>query len=296
MKMLNAHRTHEDAAHAALARLFSAGIVRELAKKGCSARFFALVQQTGVLRDCKVRTVGDVFNYSFARLRQTGLRNEYIYQSAIVQNVLLGKHSLNTASMLREFRVGKSRADVVILNDTSTVYEIKSERDTLQRLEKQLVDYSKIFARSYVVASERHVEAILKLIPQNVGVMCLKRWNSIKTVRGAVDRPDALNPVSILCALRRAEAINILRRMGVSVPAVPNTQMYAALLEQYSGLEPKQVHAAMVQELRKSRTQHRFKKAVDVLPICLQAAALMYSLEGEQLGRLAQALQTPIET
>lgn len=47
--------------------------------------------------------------------------------NVIANKILLGKHSLNTSHMLSEFRVGYNKADVVIINGTSSVYEIKSE-------------------------------------------------------------------------------------------------------------------------------------------------------------------------
>lgn len=292
MNLATSHKNHKTAA---LARLFSAGVIRELAEQGQSAKFAALIQQAEVIRDCKIQSVGDVFDYSFEQLRRSGLRNEYVYQSAIVQNVLLGKHSLNTASMVREFRVGKSRADLVILNGTSTVYEIKSERDTLQRLEKQVKDYSKVFARSYVIASQDHVEAVLKLIPRHVGVMCLKRWNRIGTVREAIDRPSEVDPTCILGSLRKAEAIRILKHMDVAVPDVPNMQMFRALAETFAELDPKGVHNAMVQVLKQSRTQHSLQQLVNNLPLSLHAAALLYNLRLSSGARLAKAIQTPIE-
>ncbi len=61
-------------------------------------------------------TVGEAFNEAFALLRQTGLRNEYVYRSALTHNLLLGKHSLRTACMLNEFRIGSCKADLIILN------------------------------------------------------------------------------------------------------------------------------------------------------------------------------------
>lgn len=292
MNAVNSTRNHRDAA---FARLFSAGIVKELAETGRSSRFVALLEQAQIGQGSNIHTVGDAFDYCFEQLRRSGLRSEYVYQSALVKNVLLGKHSLKTASMLREFRVGSSRADIVILNGTSTVYEIKSERDNIRRLEKQIEDYRKIFARSYVIASERHLDGILALVPSDVGVMCLSRWNRIKTVRKAEDRPSEVDPISILESLRRTEAVSILKHIGADVPAVPNTQMYGALSEQFAALVPEQVHRAMVQVLKKSRTQSSLQQIVDNLPLALHAAALMYNLKISGGARLARAVQTPIE-
>lgn len=69
-------------------------------------------------------TVGDALDSAFDVLKTAGLRDEYVYRAAITHKILLGTHSLNTACMLNEFRVGVCKADVAILNGTATVYEI----------------------------------------------------------------------------------------------------------------------------------------------------------------------------
>lgn len=116
----------------ALTRLFSSAVFQEMAKKGRSALFKRLLDQTDVVERCHSdATVGDAFNSAFKVLQTAGLRDEYIYRAAVTKKILMGKHSLRTASMLNEFRAGSCKADLVILNGTATVYEIKSERDSL---------------------------------------------------------------------------------------------------------------------------------------------------------------------
>ena len=61
---------------------------------------------------------------------------EYVYKNTIVNKILLGRHSLNTSTLISELNVGKSKADIVIFNGTSTVYEIKTELDSLNVLIK----------------------------------------------------------------------------------------------------------------------------------------------------------------
>lgn len=132
----------------AMSRMFSSAVFQELAKHaGRSSLFRRLLAQVLVplCSECR-STVGDAFNSAFAILKEVGLRDEYIYRSAITKKILLGKHSLRTASMLNEFRVGNSKADLVILNGTATVYEIKSERDSLARLVNQIKDYKRVFS------------------------------------------------------------------------------------------------------------------------------------------------------
>jgi hypothetical protein len=60
---------------------------------------------------------------------------------------------------------------LAILNGTATVYEVKSERDSLTRLEKQLAAYVQVFACVYVIAADDHVDEVVSLTPKDVGVM-----------------------------------------------------------------------------------------------------------------------------
>src|SRR5438128_1527304 len=121
---------------AAISRLFSSTVIRELARKGKSPLFARLASQLHLLHSLPAsERVYNVFEAAFAVLGREGYRDEYIYKAALTQRILLGKHSLQTASMLNEFRVGECKADIAILNGTATVYEVKSERDSLARLE-----------------------------------------------------------------------------------------------------------------------------------------------------------------
>jgi hypothetical protein len=95
----------------AITRLFSSAVFRELAKKGRSPTFARLIAETRIAEICTAgATVGEAFDAAFAMLRRVGHRNEYVYRAALTSNVLLGTHSLKTASMLSEFRVGACKA------------------------------------------------------------------------------------------------------------------------------------------------------------------------------------------
>jgi hypothetical protein len=240
------------------------------------------------------KSVGDVFDLAFARLRTTDLRGEYVYRAALVRNVLMGTHSLATASMLTEFRAGQSKADLVILNGTATVYEIKSERDTLARLEKQVSDYQRVFAKVFVIAGVDHIEEVAELMPPEVGLMCLKRWNRISTIRDAIDCPQQIKPLSVLESIRSSEAQAILTLMGGFVPDVPNTQLRLVLGEAFENLDPTLLHYAMVRVLKKTRNLSPLANLVGSLPTSLQAAALMYKVRRIDVERLVRAVETPV--
>lgn len=280
---------------AALSRLFSPGVVREMAKCGRSplfARLFPLVAEG--ISSRAGDTVGHAFDAAFAVLRRSGGRSEYVYRAALTQNILLGCHSLNTASMLTEFRVGTSKADVAILNGTSTVYEIKSERDSLVRLANQISNYRKVFAKIFVIAGEAHVDEVLSSTPEEVGVLSLARWDRIKTVREAVDNSDSVCPKAIFDSLRLSEARAILRELGVSIPNLPNTKIHGAMRQCFSELEPAEAHRCMVKTLKKTRSLAPLNALIDQLPPSLQPAALSAQVKRGDHERLVDAVNTSL--
>ena len=65
-----------------------------------------------------------------------GYRNEYYYKNTLLNKLLLGIHSVNTTTALTEIPIAKSKADFVLINGKAVVYEIKTELDNFDRLEK----------------------------------------------------------------------------------------------------------------------------------------------------------------
>lgn len=279
----------------AMTRIFSSAVFREMASKGRSPLFARLFELTGIADRCVGdTTVGGAFDATFDILKAAGRRDEYIYRSALTHNILLGKHSLNTACMLTEFRAGACKADVAILNGTATVYEIKSERDSLSRLANQIENYKKVFAKVYVIASEGHVRGVIDTVPEDVGVMMLGSRYRITTVREAEDRPDRICPATVFEGLRSAEAVAILKRLKVAVPSVPNTQRHAAMRAVFAQLDPSAVHDAMVTTLKGTRDLAPLGDLVDHLPRSLHAAALSIQVRRADHSRIVEAVSTPL--
>jgi hypothetical protein len=279
-----------------MTRLFSSAVFREMAKKGRSPLFARLVALADITNRCADdATVGEAFDATFDVLKTVGRRDEYIYRSALTHNVLIGTHSLNTACMLTEFRAGACKADLAILNGTATVYEIKSERDSLSRLAKQVDNYKQVFAKVYVIASEGHVTGVLNTVPDDVGVMMLGSRYRITTVREAEDRPDRICPATVFESLRSAEAVAILKRLKIAVPDIPNTQRHAAMRAVFAQLDPTAVHKAMVVTLKRTRDLSPLSNLVDDLPRSLHAAALSIQVRRADHGRIVEAVSTPLE-
>lgn len=282
--------------NSAISRLFSSSVVRELARKGKSPLFARLAKQSHLFDpQLKSGRVYDVFDNAFSQLKKAGNRHEYVYKAALIEKVLLGQHSLKTAAMLHEFRVGDCIADLAILNGTSTVYEVKSERDTLARLDRQVTAYSTVFARIYVIAAESHVPSVIAAVPNEVGILQLNSRYQIHTVRKAVDRHDQTSPMAIFRSIRTAEARMILRAQGIEIPTVPNTEMHAALGNLFAQLSATAAHDGMVKVLKKTRDLTPLADLISELPDSLQTAALSVPLRKSDHARLITAINTRIQ-
>lgn len=278
-----------------LSRLFSSAVLKALGKNSKSPLLARLLDQTQLVATLPENaTVGDAFDKAFRLLHSSKYRDDYVYRTALTQKVLLGRYSLNTATLLNEFRTGGSRADMAILNGTSTAYEIKSDRDTLTRLPSQIRNYQRVFASVTVITGSGHIDNIFRLIPEEVGVTLLSDRFTLRTIRPPTSRPDRTDPSAILESIRVSEAQEILAEQGIEVPPVPNTQLRTELHRIFVDLDPLVVHDGMVKVLRKNRSQAGLAHSLPLMPISLQTAVLTLRPTAVDASRIRQATNTPL--
>ena len=91
----------------------------------------------------------------------------------------------------------KARADIVTVGEIFTGYEIKSDKDSLQRLSTQIPEYDVYLEKNYIVVGEKYSSKIKDYIPEYWGIIVVledKDDNNnhqlkIKTVRKAKKNP-----------------------------------------------------------------------------------------------------------
>jgi hypothetical protein len=133
----------------------------------------------------------------------------------------------------------RSRIDVAVLNGCIHGYEIKSERDSLDRLERQLQIYRQSLARLTYVCSSCHVEATLQRVPVWCGIIEARRGQrgavSFKTIRRAGANPD-LDPRILAHLLWRQEATKLLSQKGIegAVLQRPRQVLYSLIAEHFT--------------------------------------------------------------
>lgn len=78
---------------------------------------------------------------------------------------------------------GSVRIDVAVINGELHGFELKSDRDTLARLESQAELYNQVFDRVTLVVGERHLDKAVSKIPDWWGVTCAALLSGELTLR-----------------------------------------------------------------------------------------------------------------
>jgi hypothetical protein len=277
-----------------LARLFSPTVVKEFAQTGSSPFASAILKEAAFThRLAPATTMRDFFDHVYSLLFRT-YRNEYIYKNVIAQKILLGVHSLTTTCMLTEFRAGDCKADTVLLNGTSTVYEIKSAYDSIERLSRQIAAYRKVFDKINVITSDSQTEKVAGTVGDDIGLLVLTDRNTIRTVRKPASLKHSVQPEVIFDSLRSSEYEQIVKTHFDAIPAVSNTRMYQACRELFRTLSPETAHDAMVTVLKQRGSSRRLHEFIASVPPSLKALSLSCRLGGAEQARFAEVLNASV--
>jgi hypothetical protein len=157
------------------------------------------------------------------------LRKHYANRDTLIVNELGLKH-------------GRCRADIAVINNQLIGYEIKSDDDSLCRLDKQIEIYNNVFDLATVVVGTRHAEAVNSRVPEWWGIIVTSKGS-----RGGVYfetiRPSSINReidlLSIAQLLWSNEVVSLLMGLGVPQRALHKKRsfLYQHLIELISPTE-----------------------------------------------------------
>jgi hypothetical protein len=134
---------------------------------------------------------------------------------------------------------GRGRADIAIVNGRLVGYELKSNQDTLDRLDEQVALYNAVFDRATLVVGERHAKNIRSKVPKWWGITVASHRSeaevSFKVIRGAtVNR--WVKPFAVAQLLWHEEAAAILEQLGEKPKVLRQRRevLYQLLTEKFS--------------------------------------------------------------
>ncbi|MFG1359963.1 sce7726 family protein [Xanthobacter pseudotagetidis] len=128
---------------------------------------------------------------------------------------------------------GATRIDIAVINGKMEGFELKSERDTLERLPTQRDLYNKVFDLISIVVAENHREAAQDIVPEWWGLAIAS--SAPGGVQVTYERQPEANPAldaaTVASLLWRDEAVSILERYGAArgVRSKPREALYDRL-------------------------------------------------------------------
>lgn len=155
-------------------------------------------------------------------------------------------------------RQGDTRVDIAVINGMIHGYEIKSERDTLERLPGQVQLFSTALDRVTLVVDQRHLARAEPIVPHWWGLLVV-RAGSNGQVLFSEARPPAenhgLDPQALAEFLWREEALAVLEKINAAdgVRHRPRRFLYERLVQRLSLQEL----GALVRATMKARADWR---------------------------------------
>lgn len=130
---------------------------------------------------------------------------------------------------------GNARIDIAVVNGSLSGYEIKSEKDTLQRLPRQVEIYSRALDFVTMVVSDSHVEKTIATVPDWWGI--IRAFNGEDDLTFRIERDVKPNPAldafSVAQLLWRPEVLLALKGLGIEkgITTKPRRALWQILAE-----------------------------------------------------------------
>lgn len=235
----------------------------------------------------------------FYKLLLKNYQCEYVFKNTIAHQLYLKYHEPEEALITDEFKVGQSRADVVVINKTSTVYEIKTEFDSLERLESQFQNYSRVFDKIYLVTTEKRYKEVITQLSEPIGIYIMENGH-LHRVRKASPNVANTDPATIFCCMRKPEYLSAIKEAFGHVPDVPNGLVWRSSFNLFKSLSSEEAHRLMVDRVVTRSSRKPFTKLSKVIPNPLRYSCLVLNrprwIPGVFVSSVMEKLEEPVLT
>ena len=123
---------------------------------------------------------------------------------------------------------GMARVDIAVVNGYLHGYEIKSDADSLSRINSQAEIYNKVLEKVTVVSGTRHIEKLIVQTPIWWGITEVK-YDGFKVVSKILRTPTINKEIDIfyLCRLLwKSEALGLLEKHGKSIGCLSKNKFF----------------------------------------------------------------------
>jgi hypothetical protein len=172
-----------------------------------------------------------------------------------------------------EFWVPRSheRADLAVIGRWMDGFEIKTERDTLRRLPRQVQAYTRLFDRCTVVVAEKHADRAADMLPDWWGITTVHVNGLVTfTPKRKPRRNHEVDAEVIVRLLWRDEVFDALRAFGADPdPRSSRNALWHALIQVATLVELRRLvrHALISRDPARARIATRRFALTDAAPV-----------------------------
>lgn len=268
---------------------FSKAILNDFLKFGKSKKFDQIIHSIPNL-NIENKSNGDLFNLFYTKMIKE-YRNEYIYKNAIANKIVLGRHKYKNISFFTEMFVWGVIADIVVANGTTSVYEIKTHYDSFFRLNSQIEVYEKAFENVNIVIPESKLNNLLKIIPDNIGVIILSENFTLQEYRKPLSNFDNLSNEIMISLISSNDKKLILKKYY-------DIKFEYNCLEDYSkekklllDLNKNIIHAELIQSMHKREYDQQRKDLVLKSPESLRSLLMSANYSKPMMKSITDLLE-----
>lgn len=269
-------------------KVFTRSSLKNLIEEGTSESYENCIEQ--FVKPTRLMKNHDILQILYNVLDKN-YRNEYYYKNTLLNKLLLGTHSLNTSAAISELPVRRSKADFILVNGNSEVFEIKTELDTLDRLPLQIEDYYKVFPLVSVLTSETNYYKVYQLFKgSNIGIKILTRRNTISIKKEPLPNFEQLDSISIFKVLRKSEFEHIITSKIGSLPQVNQFDYYKECMELFTTIPIRELQTELNRILKK-RIIISNRLFNTIVPMELKSLAYFSNFTDDELLKMDMFLQ-----
>ena len=230
-------------------RIFSRNALNEFVNHSNPKPYLVSIKRASINTDNKNNgeIISEIYKYM-----ANNYRNEYIYKNTLLNELLVKKHDIEKTTALAEIRIGRSKADFILVNGKAEVYEIKTELDNFDKLETQLHNYYKAFDYVNVVTSANRCNILKSFLSKSkVGIYKLDENMGLKEIKKAKQENNFLDHKTIFKILRKKEYERIILNEFGELPNVSQFDYYRECFKKFQKINIKEAYKKFKQELKK---------------------------------------------
>lgn len=216
----------------------------------------------------------DYLKYVY-QILEKNYQNEYIFKNSFLNEWLIKEIGHNNTKVFNEFRVGNAVADLVMFNGKSKVFEIKTEFDSIKRLNLQIENYTKAFNQIFLIVPESKLSIYAKF-NESIGLISFN--NNEKSERFTLQRDSITNyevdSETIMKVLHTNEYKSIVKSFYGELPNMTSFNQFNICNELIKEIPNDELNKNFIEKMKKRNLENalsnRYYKEFNQISLALK--------------------------